>query len=142
MSFPVIGFADPVTLTIGHLAANVDTYTPASWDDVPVRKNVPNPRPARFVRVFRTGGPKQGHVVDAAQMTIECWANRDEDAAALAGIVRALVNAMRGEVLDGVQCYRVDEFSGPADLPDPESAQPRMTWTVAVWLRGSTLSAS
>lgn len=141
MAFPVVGFPDAVEVVITYLAANVDDYTPG-WAAVPVRKNVPNPRPSRFVRVFRTGGTKANHVTDSAQLTIECWADKDHDAATLAGIVRGLVNSLRGEVVDGVQCYRVDEFSGPGDLPDPVSEQPRMTWTVSVWLRGSTLSAS
>ena len=33
--------------------------------------------------------------------------------------------------------YRVTEFAGPAYLPDPDSTHDRLTFTVAVALRGA-----
>lgn len=123
-----VTFPDVVALVIGHLTDAVD---------VPVRKRVPNPRPVSFVTVLRTGGPRRGWVVDDAQVTIDCWAGTDEDCADLTAEVRAAVNAMHGQVVDGTQIYRVIEVGGPADLPDPLSDTPRMRWTVTVQTRGS-----
>lgn len=136
MNRPPVAFADSVALTIRHLLDQLPDY---GWD-VPVRKNVPNPRPASFVRVIRSGGVSRDVVVDEAMLIIECWASTDEDAADLATVVRALLNAMHGTVVDDVQCYRVREVSGPADLPDGLSDQVRLTWMVTVETRGTELS--
>ena len=77
-------------------------------------------------------------VVDNAQLSIDCWAERDDDLADLMAEVRGLVLAMHGVVVDGAQVYRVTEVGGPADIPDPVSDMPRMRWTVQVQLRGDT----
>lgn len=135
MAFPVVAFPDAVALAKTYLDDHLGTY---GYGSIPVHKNVPNPRPALFVRMFRSGGPKANHVTDQAQLSIEVWGDDDTAVADLAGVVRGLALSMRGEVVDGAQVYRVDEFSGPADLPDPVSDQPRLTWTVSVWIRGST----
>jgi len=135
---PAVAFEDAVALTLGYLSDELPSH---GWD-IPTHKNVPNPRPPVFVRVLRTGGTSRAVVVDQAQLTVECWADHDADAADLASTVRALVSSMAGRVVDGVQCYRVAELSGPADLPDPLSDQNRMTWTVTVHLRGEELPSS
>ena len=103
---------------------------------MPVRSRVPNPRPARFVLVFRTGGPSVNVVTDAAQLTIEAWAATDYDAHDLAQAARAILSGIEGTVSGGVTVYGIDEFSGPANLPDPESDQSRYTWSTVVNVRG------
>lgn len=133
MMRPVVVFADSVALTISHLKTNLPLY---GWPDVPVRKNVPNPRPASFVRIIRSGGTSRDIVVDEATLIVECWAGNDEDAADLSAITRALITAMHGTVIDEVQCYRVREVSGPVDLPDGLSDHIRQTWMVTVETRG------
>lgn len=99
--------------------------------------DVPNPRPATFVRVFRTGGPKATLVTDAAQLTIESWAADADTAATNAELVRAHINDLPGRTVSGVAFYRVDELSGPAELPDPLSESRRFTWSAAVHVRGT-----
>ena len=133
----LIAHADPVLLTITHLRAALPDHDVTA----PVHNEVPNPRPSAFVRVLRTGGPKNNDlpILEDAQLTVECWADDQPAAAALARVTRALVNGMAGTVISGAQCYQVTEFSGPADLPDPVSDQHRMTWTVAVRFRGARI---
>lgn len=120
-------FPDAVEMVIDYLSDALD---------VPVVHQVPKPRPAEFVTVKRTGGVSSG-VVDAAQLTFECWANSSADAGELAAEVRALVSAMAGTTVNGTPVYRVEEFSGPQDFPDPESTQQRWTFTAAVHVRGT-----
>lgn len=127
-------FPDAAAAVIGAL----NTQLPAlGFSAVPVRSKVPNPRPARFVLVFRTGGPRVNIVTDAAQLTIEAWAASDADAHDLAQAARAIVNSLEATVTSGVTVYGVNEFSGPGYLPDPESAQPRYTWSASVNVRGA-----
>lgn len=126
-------FPDAISTVIGALNAQLGSL---GYAGVPVRSKVPNPRPARFVLVFRTGGPRVGLVVDAAQVTVEAWAASDTDAHDLAQAARAIVGSLQGTVTGGVTVYGVDEFSGPGYLPDPESGQSRYTWTTSVQTRG------
>lgn len=131
MFSPTVIFPDAVALTISHLNDMLD---------VSVSHQVPNPRPSLFVTVLRTGGIASG-VVDQAQLTFECWSTSAYLAAQLATLVRAHVAAMAGEVIDGASVYRVEEFSGPQDLPDPQSTQQRWTFTAAVHVRGAHFDA-
>lgn len=130
MIFPLITFPDAVALVIGYLSDDPDIT-------VPVRKRIPNPRPASFVTVQRVGGVAD-LVTDDAQVMIGCWGDDDVTAADLAIVVRGSLGTMRGEVVDGVQVYRVTELAGPADIPDPDSDQYRMRWTITVQVRGAT----
>jgi hypothetical protein len=120
-------FGDTVALVINRLRPELGS--------VPIGARVPNPRPAAFVVVLRTGGVQETPVTEGAQITVEAWSNRSENAHDLAQLCRAHLHAMQGEVVDGVQVYRVDEFSGPGDLPDPVSTQARYTFTVSITVR-------
>jgi metal-dependent amidase/aminoacylase/carboxypeptidase family protein len=127
-------FPDAVAAVVGALNDQLDDL---GFSGVPVRSRVPNPRPARFVTVFRTGGPRVNVVTDSAQITVEAWAASDHDAHDLAQAARAILNSLEATVTGGATVYGVDEFSGPAYLPDPESAQPRYTWSASVNIRGA-----
>lgn len=99
---------------------------------------VPANRPARFVTVERTGGPRRNLVVDGAQITIDAWGRDRAEAHDLAQAARAIVNALEGTTtVDELTVYGVDEFSGPAFLPDPDTDQPRFRWTTSVNTRGA-----
>lgn len=98
--------------------------------------DIPNPRPTTFVRVFRTGGPRANLVVDSAQLTIESWAPDIDVAMINAQSVRSKLNALHEQIVSPSIC-RVDEFSGPAELPDPVSDSRRVTWSAAVLVRGT-----
>ncbi|MBW3663572.1 MAG: hypothetical protein KY469_10775 [Actinobacteria bacterium] len=121
------------------LVAWLPTVLAAHGIDQPVTTRVPNPRPARFIRVVRTGGPQRNVVVDGAQVTFECWDDDAPAAAHTARIVRAVVAAARNvRTPSGELIYHTDEFSGPALLPDV-SGQPRYSWTVQLHTRGVPL---
>jgi hypothetical protein len=108
----------------------------------PVRSKIPNPRPDAFITVTRTGGPRRNLVTDEPQVTVESWAQSDEEAQDIAQIARAYLGAMVGEVVNGAAVYRVDELSGPANLPDPLSEQPRYSQSFAIAIRGEVLTGS
>lgn len=126
-------FPDAAAAVIGALNAQLPAL---GFTGVSVRSRVPATRPARFVLVFRTGGPRFGIVTDAAQLTIEAWAASDADAHDLAQAARAVLGGLEGTVTGGVTFYGIDEFSGPGYLPDPQSAQARYTWSVSAQVRG------
>lgn len=128
-----IVFPDAVAATIGALNSQLSAL---GFAGVPVRSRVPNPRPSRFVLVFRTGGPRANIVTDGAQVTVEAWADNDADAHDLAQAARAIVNSLEGTVTGGVTFYGVEELAGPGNLPDPESNQSRYTWSSIVNVRG------
>jgi hypothetical protein len=92
--------------------------------------------------VRRTGGPASEWVVtEWAQVTLEAWGSSQKQASDLAATVRAIVRAMPGQTLSGIAVYKIDEFSGPANLPDPESNQARYTWTVSMHVRAEAVTS-
>jgi len=114
----------------------------AVGDTATVGTKVPNPRPGRFVTVRRTGGLASDYVVtEWAQITVEAWGSSDKQALDLAQFVRGVIRAMPGQTLTGITVYKIEEFSGPANLPDPESSQSRFTWTVSMHVRATIVAA-
>lgn len=136
MAPPALLFPNAPALVGGHL----ETALQARGQRAPVSPRIPNPRPSRFLVVARLGGVRQT-VTDAAQLTVECWEATPDRADDLAQLVRALLAAMADTVIGGVNVYRVDELSGPQDLPHP-SGQPRRVLNVVVHLRGVALTPS
>jgi hypothetical protein len=128
----VIVFPDTEDLLVTFLAARLR----ARGYDIPVTDAVPDQRPEAFVVVTRHGGTRRNIVVDQPTIGVECWHTADKPAHDLAQLVRALIHSLRGSGELGVAVYRVQEFAGPANLPDPVSAQPRYTFTVSIDVRG------
>lgn len=131
-SLPVV-FRDAAELVTRPLREQL----PGLGHPGPVTTKVPQPRPAAFTTVRRVGGPRRSLVVDGPILVVEAWGPDTGAAMDRAQAARAVVTALVGQVVDGTQIYRVDELAGPADLPDPSSTQPRVTFTVEVWLRGT-----
>lgn len=132
----LIVMPDPVAVVreaILDRLAEVD----AAYSTVPVVEMVPATKPPRFVRLVRSGGVVDDLVVRRAMLTVEAWAPSDKESQRLAEAVSAVLLAMPGSAYLGVPIYRVVEFSGPANSPDPASRTPRHTWTVEVSLRGT-----
>ena len=123
-------FVDAEAILCGYLEDRVG---------VPVQTEVPNPRPASFVRVIRTGGPRLNQVADNPQLTIEGWAATETAAHDLLQLARSHVHGLAGTVQGDVAIYRVNEFAGPANFPDPETGQARYSFTVQIAMRGRTL---
>ena len=122
-------------ITFPDVEAMFVAWVPTVIANVPVSTRVPNPRPSRWIQVIRTGGPRAGLVVDGAQVTFECWDDSNVGAAELAATLRAQVSALGGRTAGGHLVHRVEEFSGPANVPDLHSEQPRYRWSVAVHVR-------
>ncbi len=132
---PAVVFPDTAALCIARIKATL----PTSYGATAFGTHVPNPRPTQFVLARRVGGALQTPVTDAATITFECWAATDAAAHDLAQACLALIRAMAGTTQSGTPVYRVGEFAGPTDLPDPLSSTPRFVFTVAVHVRGVTL---
>jgi len=101
---------------------------------VPVVADVPAARPAEFIRVLRTGGPRETLRTEAAQITVEGWAGSKQRAKFLLNRCRAILNRSEGAL------FGVIELSGPADLPDPTTAQIRYTMSFQIRAHGAALT--
>jgi len=128
----VIVFPDVEDLVRAHLAAELPNHGQAAS----VYVTIPNPRPDRFVTVPRVGGPTRNVVVDMPTLSVSSWGATPKQAHDLAQVVRGLINALPGQVLDGYPVYRVSEMTGPANLPDSVSGQPRYLQAFSVCIRG------
>lgn len=131
----VIITPDVEVLVASYFQAELDARLSAPGAYVATR--VPNPRPSKFVRVLITGGGgRVAKVIDEVTVTVEAYAEREGDAYVLAQLCRGLLHVI--DVVDGVQFYRVEDFSTPANLPDPSIPdRVRYTASYAVRVRGS-----
>ena len=134
MANEVIVFPDAEALIVTYLNAAFPSFT--GHTSLKAYGRIPNPRPAEFVRILRTGGTSS-LVVDQVTFVAESWAAKPVDAFNIATRVRGLIKAI--DTVSSVQFYKPLEFSGPANLPDPESGQERYTQTFSVGVRGSAL---
>lgn len=104
-------------------------YLAGQLAGIQVAGKVPNPRPDQFVRIERLGGPRETRVTEAGNFAIEAWAQTDNAAA-------DLLNAARAELFDVEgNLFGVDEYGGPARLPDPDSAMSRYTASFTIRIR-------
>lgn len=101
----------------------------------PVSVGTPPERPAAFVALKRIGGPRKNLVTDSPTVQFECFAATGSAAHDLSKSVRGRVHALTGESISGILVTRVQEFAGPANLPDPESDQPRYVFTASLDVR-------
>lgn len=132
----VIVFADIEQLLIDYLAEGLTGYGVT----VSVSTRIPNPRPDACVVLMRTGGVGQTMVTDDALVTFDCRAPTEHEAASLAALVRGLVNAAEGTILDSVMIYRVREAAGPANNPDATTPdQARYSQLIQISYRGVVL---
>ncbi len=103
---------------------------------VKIATRVPNPRPASWLRIMRTGGARENRFVDRPQLTLEGW-GPDEDSAS-----KILEDARTWLLAAGGQIFGVEEVGGPANLPDPTTAQIRYTMTLWVRIRGQAVTGN
>jgi hypothetical protein len=132
---PVVIFPDVVDLAVDYVKAGLVARGVAA----PVGARTPSSGipAAGFVLLRRLGGPRRDIVTDQPQLGVECWADTEHRAQTLAQLVRALLFALRGGTLGGHPVYRVQEFAGPAALPDPDTSKPRYVFTHLVDIRGT-----
>lgn len=128
----LIEFPDAETL----LMAGVTVLLPEVLEGpVPrISTRVPSPRPGEFILILRTGGVARDFYTDVPQITVEAWAKTETRAQLLAQKVRTVLRGLHE--IGGYAIYDVEEFAGPANLPDSLSGQPRYTATYAIPIRG------
>ena len=98
---------------------------------VPVSTRVPNPRPASFVRVQRTGGAEQNLVQERPVVLVECWAATDAAAWALASTAWGALQG-RGDKTSGSVEFTpstTGALSSPVNYPDPSTSSARYQFT-------------
>lgn len=113
--------------------AEVIAFLTDRLDGVPVALRVPTARPGTFVRVWGSGGDGINRVLDDVQLTVEAWAEDDEEAGLLALKARdLLLNA--SSVLPFVR--RV-QATRPYFAPDVVSEIPRYRFTARLRVRAA-----
>ena len=122
----VVVFPDVEALLVTALTASLAARGRARS----VATKVPNPRPARFVRLLRTGGLRMNVLMDAATITVEAWEPTEAEAARTAQLVRGLVHAL--DDLAGAPVFDVGELAGPQNYPDPATASVRYVATYQI----------
>jgi hypothetical protein len=117
-------FADVEAMVLPFIEAHVG--------DAKVGTKVPNPRPARFVRAWVTGGSAENRVLERVQVTVDVWATSTVAASDLLADIRhgflnsyTLMPLVRG----------VEEVTRPYYVPDGDLDRYRMT--VALMVRAA-----
>lgn len=130
-------YADIEQLMIDYL-----TDALAAYDiSVPVSTRIPNPRPDSCVVLTRSGGSSPTLISDDALVTFDSRGPSEHAASSLAAMVRGLVNAAEGTVLDSVMIYRVVEAAGPSNNPDQTTPnQARYSQLLSIHYRGIVLA--
>ncbi len=99
---------------------------------VHVGTKVPNPRPARFVRAWRSGGAAQNRVLDLPHVTVTTWGTSTVDASNLATEAR---RALLNDHVELGPVRGVTEVGGLYYDPDPDTGIDRYTFTVQLRVR-------
>lgn len=107
---------------------------PAAGLDVPVRGEVPSPRPDSFVLVAEVGGVDETLVTSNPYLMVESWATSVSAARRLARLCDALMRQGVGTSIGGVRCRGYEPLALPYDSPDPDSHSPRSRQTIALRL--------
>lgn len=94
---------------------------------------VPRDLPDEFVLLRRIGGPWDWPVTDVPTIGVECWGPTETAAYDLCHDVRARIHGLQGGTVNSIAIYRVEEFAGPALLPDPNHEnKPRFVATYSI----------
>lgn len=99
----------------------------------PVSTKIPNDRPARFIRAWRTGGVSLNRVIDQVQVTVTCTAPNSVQASDDARAARA---ALLNDYTSMPLVRGVEEVAGPYYDPDPDTNEDRYSFTVRLNIRG------
>ena len=117
-------FPDAEALAITFLTSKVGV--------VPVASKVPATRPAKFVRVWRTGGASMNRILDRPILTVQAWAADTATASALAQDCR---EAFFDDYTQMPLVRGVEEVSGVYFDPDPSTGTDRYTFSVQLQVR-------
>jgi hypothetical protein len=114
------------------LAGSLIVWLRPQLTGVTIVGRVPRIYPDRLVVIKRGGGVFDWPVTDTPMVEVEVWDLTETAAYQLAASVRARIHSLQGGALNGVAIYRVDEFGGPAWLPDPNTDKPRWVFTLSI----------
>lgn len=78
---------------------------------------------AGCVVVYRVGGQRQNYVQDAHQLSIDCYADTDQQACALANEITGWLGDLEGYEVGGVPVYQARPTSLPYENQDPMNRQ-------------------
>jgi hypothetical protein len=139
---PLLRMPDAELVAVTYLRAALTSRPEPYAANVAVSTKLPpGQSPVRHVRLRRVGGVPYSLVQDSPRITVQVWygigAPTDEkNRQDLALLVWALLKAIRGQVVDGVTCYRVRDFAGVQAMPDPADAAKTITaLTVEIGMR-------
>lgn len=142
MGNPSVVFPDATAVSITYVKAKLTAVGSAALVKPRRPSNWNGTNPAELVTIHRSGGVRMNLVTDEAQLTISSYAPTEEEAHDLAQYVRAFLLGMTGHTASGTTVYRVQEFSGPALLPDPTADCPRYFQQMSVAMRGTSIPVS
>lgn len=121
--------------------AMVIAFLRARIPDVDIASKVPNPRPRRFLRVWRSGGTASNRIIDNPHLTISGTVEPDEDDGANSVEASELTQIARTLLFEesaGMPLVRkVTEVAAFRYDPDPDTDADRYTFTVALRVRKS-----
>ena len=101
----------------------------------PVATRVMNPRPASFVRAWRTGGAASSRVLEQAQITVQAWGSSSNDTVTASDLAQECRTALFNEYTGMPLVRGVEEVSGLYSDPDPTTGIARYTFTVSLTVR-------
>jgi hypothetical protein len=137
MMTEVIVYPDAELITVNYLRAAFATRSETYAAGVRVGTVTTNPLVPPLIVIRRSGGiaefPRDRPRVDAT-----VWHTSDSAAQNLAQLTRGLLHAMRG-VVGGTTVYRVEDFTGPIPIPDPDTGTPRWLLSVELSIRGTAV---
>lgn len=93
----------------------------------------------RFIVIKRTGGIRRDALTDNPQFTIQ-WYDQDLGLAetGIEDLRTAIAQLHGNQVIPGVRCKGVTEYSGPSEQPDPDSpTHARYSYNVALALKAT-----
>lgn len=127
MILPLIVFQDVEALVVQALNDGM----PRFGESLHTGTRIPSPLPLEFFRVIRAAGPRETLVTEAARILLEAWAGSETRAVQLLNYGRAILFAQNGTL------FGVDEYAGPANLPDPTTDRVRYTASFTVRARAA-----
>jgi hypothetical protein len=94
-----------------------------------VATRVPNPRPARLLRMQRTNGDQRNMIQERPTLLVEAWGPTELDAWEVAKAAHEIFDGRTPLEHNGIELEeRV--VSSPVNYPDPSTSSPRYTFTI------------
>ncbi len=121
--------------TVAHLAGFLRDGL-----DVPVVREVPNPRPPLFVQVYRNGGTRTTPATETVQFVVVAWGDSHEQAQDVAQQARVILHDLPKRAL-AAPVYNMSELAGLGDDPDEYSGLARVPATYTAHVRASVIPA-